>query len=264
MSWGMRMQDTGTAHPSGVQSPLTELGDGQLLALTRSGQHEAFAVLYDRYRHASCRLARHLGQRDDAEDVVSESFARMLDLLDRGKGPEQAFRAYLFATVRHECGRRARLRDRVRPCGDQELGGLDATAAPAELDTFEREIIRSAYQSLPVRWRTVLWHLDVEGRTPHELGPMLEMSANSVSALAYRARAGLRDAYLQQHVGSGRRSACGPHRSVLSAFVRGTASVRARARMRAHLQSCVECVAAYLDLREVDRQVGAAPAGAFS
>ena len=42
----------------------------------------------------------------------------------------------------------------------------------------------------------VLWHTEVEGQRPAEVAPLLGMSPNSVSALAYRAREGLRQAFV--------------------------------------------------------------------
>lgn len=250
------MQDVETLDASGAAFSLDELEDQELLALTRSGHQDAYAVLYDRHHYAAFRLARHLGQRDDAEDVVAESFARMLDLLNRGKGPDQAFRAYLFTAVRHECGRRAKGRHRVFSIDDPEQLDAPVAEAPAQLDDFERTVIRAAYESLPARWRKVLWHLDVEGRKPHEIGPLLEMSPNGVSALAYRARAGLRTAYLQQHVNDAGRSSCEGHRAKLSSFVRGTIAPGDGVKVREHLQRCEDCVAVYLDLHETNQEVG--------
>ncbi len=236
--------------------PLSELDDGELLTITRAGHHDAYAELYERYRYASLRLARHLGQKDEADDIVSESFARILDLLSRDKGPDRAFRAYLFTTVRHECGRRAKAQKQVRPTDDIRQIDVPVAFGDNELDDFERSTIRAAYESLPLRWRTVLWHLDVEGRKPLELGPLLDLSPNSVSALVYRARSGLRDAYLQQHVNPGGRSSCGKHRAKLSAVVRHTAAAGDNERVHAHLRLCDECHAVYRDLQEVNREVG--------
>lgn len=259
------MHDVDAVNVSEAALSLSELDDEELLALTRSGHQDAYAVLYARYRYAAIRLARHLGQQDDADDVAAESFARMLDLLNRGKGPERAFRAYLFTTVRHECGRRAKARQRVTSSDDPEQKAAPLAVVPEQLDDFERAAIRAAYESLPQRWRTVLWHLDVEGRKPQDLGPMLDLSPNSVSALVYRARSGLRNAYLQQHVNSGGRPSCEQHRAKLSSFVRHTVAPTDRKKIRAHLQACDECVAVVHDLREVNREVGSiAPSAALA
>lgn len=253
------MQDVDTVDGSGTELALAELEDGELLSMARSGHQDAYAALFARYSYAAHRLARHLGQKEDSDDVVSEAFAQVLDLIGRGKGPERAFRAYLFTTVRHECGRRAKARRRVVPTDDVAQIDTPVEFGDGRLDEFERSVVQGAYESLPVRWRTVLWHLEVEGRKPHEIGPLLDLSPNSVSALVYRARAGLREAYLQQHVrddGPADSHVCREVRPRVSALVRRSVSEREQERIHAHLGSCQDCMAVYLDLREVNRHVG--------
>ena len=189
----------------------------------------------------------------------------MLDLFRRGKGPERAFRAYLFTTVRHEAGRRAKARQRVMPTDDERQIDSVVPFGNGRLEDFEKTAIRGAYESLPDRWRAVLWHLDVEGRKPQEIGPILKLSPNSVSALAYRARSALREAYLRQHVnheGPAASRECREVRVSLSAYVRRTASSREQTQVRTHLETCGECVAIHADLREVNRQVGTIAASA--
>ena len=105
----------------------------------------------------------------------------------------------------------------------------------------------------------MIWHLDVEGLQPRELGKLLDISPNSVSALVYRARAGLREAYLEQHMNlddPSISSTCRDIRRNLSGVVRQTASVRHQDKVRGHLQACPECHSVYLDLREVNQHVG--------
>ena len=84
-----------------------EIDDAILIERTRAGDEHSYSELYRRYEYSAFRLARHLGRREEADDVVNEAFARVLDLLQRGKGPTESFRAYLFTTIRHECGARA-------------------------------------------------------------------------------------------------------------------------------------------------------------
>lgn len=235
------------------------LDDNDLLRLTRQGHDAAYAALYDRYVYPARRLARHLGQREEADDVVADAFAQILDLLKRGKGPDRAFRAYLFTTIRHESGRRAKASRRVMPTDDSEAIDTAVPFGDGQLDEFEKTAIRAAYESLPPRWQTVLWHLDVEGHRPAELADVLGVKANSVSALVYRARSGLRDAYLQQHVGDVGASldrGCAAAREKLSSVIRRTASSRDQARVHAHLNTCSDCMDVYDSLREVNRDIG--------
>ncbi|MRK01491.1 sigma-70 family RNA polymerase sigma factor [Aeromicrobium sp. S22] len=245
---------------SALDMTLEELDDGALVELTRQGSTEAYAALYDRYVYSARRLARHLGQRDESDDVVSDAFAQIFGLLQRGKGPDSAFRAYLFTAVRHECGRRAKAVKRVVPTDDDTVIDSAVPFGAGELDSFERNAVRAAYESLPERWRTVLWQLDVEGRKPQELAEALGLKPNSVSALVYRARAGLREAYLQQHVSSTDDSAgqaCLFVREHFAAVVRRTASRRDQEKVHAHLETCRACMAVYLDLQEVNGEVSA-------
>lgn len=238
---------------------LTQLDDDDLLAMSRIGDTQAYAELYDRYVYGARRLARHLGQREDSDDVVAEAFARILDLLQRGKGPDRAFRAYLFTTIRHESGRRAKATQRVRPTDDDNTLDTGVPFGDGRLDGFEQAAVRAAYESLPERWRSVLWHLDVDGRKPQDLVELLGLKANSVSALVYRARAGLREAYLQQHVapdGPSSGPECGDIVPKLAALVRRTASTRDQERMFTHLKGCTSCMASYVELGEVNRGVG--------
>lgn len=238
---------------------LDELDDGQLITMARAGHQDAFGVLFDRYSYAGRRLARHLGQGEDSDDVVSESFAQILDLLRRGKGPDRAFRAYLFTSIRHESGRRAKARQRVMPTDDNAQIDTAVPFGNGQLDQFEKTAVRAAYESLPDRWRTVLWHLDVEGRKPHELGPLMDLTPNSVSALVYRARAGLREAYLAQHVSPqvpGNDSQCLVVRDQLAAYVRGTSAAREKASVATHVESCSGCTQVHVDLVQINLQVG--------
>lgn len=238
---------------------LDELEDAQLISMSRKGSQEAYAELFTRYSYAARRLARHLGQGEDSDDVVSEAFAQVLDLVRRGKGPDRAFRAYLFTTVRHEAGRRAKARQRVMPTEDDHQLDTPVPFGNGQLDHFEQTAVRAAYESLPDRWRTVLWHLDVEGRKRDELGPMLDLSPNSISALVYRARSGLREAYLAQHVNQVSEPAsvqCRDIRAVLAAHVRGTTTARKRDVVAAHLIECEGCRRVESDLTHVNHGVG--------
>lgn len=94
---------------------------------------------------------------------------------------------------------------------------------------------------------------------------MLKLSPNSVSALAYRARSALREAYLRQHInheGPASSRACSDVRAKLSAYVRRTATAREQAQVRTHLETCSDCVAIHADLQEVNREVGTIAASA--
>jgi RNA polymerase sigma factor (sigma-70 family) len=248
--------DVGGVTPPGS---LGELGDVELMDLVRGGNEQAYGVLYARYSYSAYRLARHLGQREDSDDVVSEAFARLLSLLKQGKGPSSDFRAYLFTTIRHESASRTKFRSRVTPTDDTAKIDSAVEFGAGQMDHFERTTVRAAYESLPPRWRSVLWHIEVEGKKPLEVSSELELSANSISALVYRARAALREAYVQQHANlqaPTQGPQCESMRLKFSALVRGTVSERDRRKLTSHVQGCHACMIVLVDLADINQGLG--------
>jgi len=231
--------------------------DAELISAVRSGDNAAYGILFDRHRAAAERLARQLVRGPDADDLVAESFTRVLVILQNGKGPDESFRAYLLTAMRRFHIDRIRSGSRVRSTGDeQELDRAVEWVDPAEM-RFETGAAAQAFAELPERWQTVLWHLDVEGHKPADVAPLLGMSPNSVSALAYRAREGLRQAYLQQHLAVEQRETCRHTTEYLGAYVRDGLSARAKTKVESHLDECARCMGLYLELREVNSNLGA-------
>src|SRR3569623_1422991 len=77
-----------------------ELSDAELISSVRGGDVSAYGDLFARHRDAATRLARQLVSGPDADDLVSEAFAKVLNVLLAGGGPDVAFRAYLLTAVR--------------------------------------------------------------------------------------------------------------------------------------------------------------------
>lgn len=229
-----------------------EQGDAELIAAVRGGDINAYGQLFERHRDAAFRLARQLLPGTESDDLVSEAFAKVLTQLQNGRGPDLAFRAYLLTAVRRLHIDRYRSVQRERSTDDdatldQPVEFFDLAAAK-----FERGTASDAFSSLPERWQLVLWHLDVEGQKPADVAPLLGMSANSVSALAYRAREGLRQAYLQHHLADTGSGDCRWTTERLGAHVRKGLSNRDAARVDTHLDGCRRCMGIYLELGEVN------------
>jgi hypothetical protein len=113
-------------------------------------------------------------------------------------------------------------------------------------------MIARAFASLPERWQAVLWHTEIEGARPADVAPLLGLTANSVAALAYRAREGLRQAYLQMHLSGAVRDECRPVAAKLGAYVRGGLAKRDAAVVGAHLDLCAECRRVFAELGDVN------------
>lgn len=237
---------------SDMISSSTESSDAELISAVRAGDSEAYGTLFGRHRDAAMRLSRQLVRGADADDLMAESFTRVLVVLQAGKGPNESFRAYLLSSIRRLHIDKIRASKRVRTTGDEsELDRAVEFVDPAEMK-FEQGAAAAAFASLPERWQLVLWHLDVEGQKPAEIAPLLGMSANSVSALAYRAREGLRQAYLQGHLAPPLDDNCRWTTGQLGSYVRKGLSARDTAKVDAHLDECSRCTALYLELAEVN------------
>ena len=182
-----------------LMSPREAPGDAELITAVRGGDTEAYGVLYARHVDAARRLARQLLRGADADDLVSEAFTKVMALLQAGHGPDIAFRAYLLTAVRRLQVDRFRSGARVQTTDDVEAFDPGQPFRDTAVEGFENAAAAAAFASLPERWQLVLWHTEVEGDKPGDIAPLLGMTPNSVSALAYRAREGLRQAFLTQH-----------------------------------------------------------------
>lgn len=233
------------------------MADAELIAAARTGDADAFGALYERHAGAAWVVARqYTDTRHDADDVVADAFAAVHGALLRGNGPESAFRAYLFTVVRRAATERREKARRVVPTDD--VGTLEAgtalagTADEPTLEGFERGVVARAFHSLPERWQAVLWHSEVEGLAPAQIAPILGLTANGVAALAYRAREGLRQAYLQQHLQDPLDESCRGTAAKLGSYVRGGLGTRENAQVEKHLEGCGDCRALVLELGDVN------------
>lgn len=231
--------------------------DALLLERARAGDSDAFGELYRREVEPARRLARVLVGDNGADELVAESFAKVLTQLQAGRGPTEDFRAYLQVTVRN--GFRDGLRaPRESPSSDQPWL-LDDVLPPVEeiVEDLDRDVAVTALATLPKSWQQVLWHLEVEGRKPAEVAGILDMDAGAVSSLAYRAREGLKRAYLDQHFRPAAAGQCGWSQSRMSQYVRGDLSPRAQQKVADHLDSCADCAAAFVTVDRVNKKLAA-------
>jgi len=215
--------------------------DETLLEQARLGDQRAFAELWRRHYRSGVHVARQFTSSLDADDLVSEAYTRIYQRVVAGGGPSGAFRPYLYTTIRNLASSwgAASREVQVDEIADfEDPSTLDDPAAVA----LDRTLTARAFRTLPERWQSVLWYTEVEGMDPHEVAPILGISANSVAALSYRAREGLRKAWLQAHItdatASGR---CQWTISRLGDHARKGLTERESLRVTEHLAECTKC-----------------------
>ncbi|MFD7444393.1 sigma-70 family RNA polymerase sigma factor [Streptomyces sp. NPDC059909] len=248
--------------------------DADLIQRMRLGDDSAYEELFRRHSEAVRRYARTCCRDGHtADDLTAEVFARTLQAVRGGAGPEQAVRAYLLTTVRRvaaawtNSSKREQLVEDFAVFADQaarssevsDRGTLDLGADVRAMHEAEQSLALQAFRSLPERWQAVLWHTTVEEESPSEVAPLFGLTANATAVLASRAREGLKQAYLQAHVSTSLTSGgdCARYADRLGAYARGGLRMRAERGLRKHLEECAKCRLAAGELEQVNAGIPA-------
>ncbi|MGW2773022.1 sigma-70 family RNA polymerase sigma factor [Streptomyces olivaceoviridis] len=250
--------------------------DTELIERMRGGDDSAYEELYRRHADAVRRYARTCCRDSHtADDLTAEVFARMLQAVRGGSGPEHAVRAYLLTSVRRVAARWTQSARREQLVDDFALFAQQAARVPDASDgtafigasgadlglgadvralhEAEQSMAMRAFRSLPERWQAVLWHTEVEDESPSEVAVLFGLDANGTRVLASRAREGLRQAYLQAHVSAAlaQDEECARYADQLGGYARRKLRVRAERGLRKHLEECAKCRLAAAQIEEV-------------
>ena len=235
---------------SSQDSKLTT-SDTELIESARSGDTSAFAELWRRHYRSAARVARQFTSSIDADDLVSEAYARIFQRVLAGGGPTGAFRPYLYTTIRNLASSWGAASHDVQVDVIEEFEDERIPDDPGSW-ALDRTLTAKAFRSLPDRWQTVLWYTEVEGMDPHEVAPLMGLTANGVAALSYRAREGLRTAWLQAHISNAGTSAeCKWTMARLGDRARNGLTAREKDRVELHLLDCTKCAVISEEVEEV-------------
>lgn len=164
--------------------------DLELLDRVRRGEHSSFGELWRRYEGWAHHVARSITVRYEAEDIVQEAFAKVLTSLRNGNGPTEGFANYLRTALRNVAatwgGRDARAT--VVPLNDQTPVGA------YEFEVTDLGDLEQAFRSLPDRWQSILRLTCLQGLPMTAVAQRMDMTVGAATALAARARKGLREA----------------------------------------------------------------------
>ncbi|MFJ2368882.1 sigma-70 family RNA polymerase sigma factor [Microbacterium sp. NPDC087665] len=231
------------------------IADADLILRTRSGDTGAFGELWRRHYPSGIAVARSVTSSIDADDLVQESYTRIYQAIVKGGGPNGSFRAYLFTSIRNTAAAWGRSRR------EDAMDELDTVADPdsteqASNDALDRSLTAQAFRSLPTRWQEVLWYTEIEQMRPQEVAPLLGMKSGAVSQLAFRAREGLREAWIQAHLrSSAPGSDCQWTIEHLGAYSRGNLGTRDHRRIEEHLDECARCMIVAAEAKDVSKRL---------
>lgn len=169
--------------------PRPTLTDPRALArAVRSGDPDALGTLYDLHAPALfTTVARFLGSRADAEDVVHDVFVGLPEAL-RAYDEQGRLEAWLarVAIRRAMMHRRSALRRR-----EDDMDAASMVASPPDRDTDHGDLL-AAVQRLPDTLRHVVILRQVEGFSHQEIAGLLGITAGNSRIRLARALEALR------------------------------------------------------------------------
>ena len=163
------------------------------MARLRAGEPQAFAELYAAlHLPLYTFLARLVGDRDDAADLVHDVFLAAFQQVPRHRG-ELRLEPWLYRVAMNKAFdllRRRQARTTV-PLDEAQV----AAAADPTLASETAAAVEAALSRLSPRYRAALLLREVEGLDNRELATAMGVSAATAAVLLHRARAAFRRAY---------------------------------------------------------------------
>jgi RNA polymerase sigma-70 factor (ECF subfamily) len=176
---------------------LENSSDASLAVAAAQGDHAAFATIMRRHKGWLYQfIRRYVADRDDAYDVLQESFVSAWAAMARFD-PERPMQAWLRRIALNKCRDRAR-RNMVRRTALRVLGmaeqsacaseaatpGADTTAATDEA----RRRLEQAIASLPQQLKEPLILTMLEDMSHKQAGELLGINPKAVETRVYRAK----------------------------------------------------------------------------
>jgi len=186
-------------------SSLAGFDEAAVVAQAREGDARAFSELVRRYEGKIFRLAQHVTQnREDAEDVLQETFMKAYEHLDQFQGNSKfytwivriAVNQALMKLRRRKTDRSVSLDETIDTGEDTLVREIAAWDEDAE-ERYSREelgqILDTAVQSLDPPYRSVFTLRDIDELSTEETAGALGLSVPAVKSRLLRARLQLRE-----------------------------------------------------------------------
>jgi RNA polymerase sigma-70 factor (ECF subfamily) len=190
------------------------VNEKEVVKRARKGDKQAFAQLVNAYSERVYNLAlRILRNREDAEDVLQETFLTVLEKFETFDG-RSAFFTWIYRIATNASLMKLRRKKIVftefpdnpdLERGIENIVFIDWSQDPtAEIQDKEvKQVLDKAINELPEIYRTVFILRDLEYLSIKETGKILEISEENVKIRLRRARLFLRDKlsnYFEEHV----------------------------------------------------------------
>ncbi len=172
--------------------PINEVG---LLEAARRRDPQAFGQIFDLYANSLFKYAVRLcHDTAEADQIVGDVFAQLLEQLSAGKGPRTNLRSYLYQITYHVIVDHSRVSSRVAGM-DEALDlpdGMMSVASQVEEQELIQELQAAVAHGLTDEQQHVIMLRFVEGFSLQETAEITGKKVNAVSVLQNRAIAKLR------------------------------------------------------------------------
>jgi RNA polymerase sigma-70 factor (ECF subfamily) len=180
-------------------------GDVTLVADAKNGNRKAFEILVKRHQQRIFFVARRITRtREDAEDVVQQSFQKAFTHLGKFEG-RSAFSTWLTRIAVTEALMFLRRGRSLREVFIDDLNGNEETAVPLDLPDSspnpeviysqreQVEILSSAINELPYGTRRAFQLHELDERSSEETARILGISVSALKGRMFHGRRKLRD-----------------------------------------------------------------------
>jgi len=173
--------------------------DALLAQRIRSGDREALGELYDRYASVALATAlRVVTDREQAEDLVHDTFVAVWQKIDRFDPMRGSLRAWLLTIVRNRSIDRIRAQRPTLAVDDaDEQSLLRSSSNPtweAAIARRSADELRSALEALPTEQREAIELAYFGGRTYREIAVLTNVPLGTANGRLRLALAKLREA----------------------------------------------------------------------
>ncbi len=220
--------------------------DERLVAITRRGNQAAYEVLVTRYHSRLLAFTRHmLGSKEDAEDVLQETFAAAYGAMVADERPIN-LKPWLYRIARNRSLNHMR---RQTAIGVDDFDHHVADLGRSTADTVhKREEFRQLIADvgeLPETQKTALLLREIDALSYDQIAEAMETTVPSVKSLLVRARVSLAEAT------EARKLTCEQVREELGEVAEGLK--RLSSPVRRHVRDCERCTVFRKSLRETNR-----------
>lgn len=176
------------------------MNDIFLLRLLKSGDRQAFKLLFDTYFESLCRFMYiYLDNKQDAEEIAIDIFMYLWENRERVE-IKLTFKGYLFQAARNRCLNA--LRDRKSMLAIDDISGNEIpqadTSNSLEMEELSK-LIEEAVLSLPNRCHEIFRKSREKKLTNQEIADEMNISVKTVEAQITKALKRIREFLGEQY-----------------------------------------------------------------